>query len=78
MGAWPISVYQEPWSGGQARGRGIFISGKWVGGCPQGFQQSGHALGYEIGDVRDLVSRHPPPGSNGWARRRTVKGKVRE
>ena len=72
MGAWPVSVYQEPLAGGQARGRGILISGKWVGGCPQGFQQSGHALEHEIGGVRDLVSRHPPPESNGWARRRTV------
>lgn len=30
-------------------GRGVLISGKWLGGCPQGFQGSGCALEHETG-----------------------------
>ena len=70
MRAWPRPVYQESQAGGQAMGRGVLISGKWVAGCPQGFQGSGCALEHEIGKggggggyVCDLASRHPPPGS---------------
>lgn len=47
-------------------GRGVLISSKWLGGCPQRFQGSGCALEHEMGGVGcvyDLVSRNPPPGS---------------
>ena len=52
-------------------GRGVLISGKWRAGRPQRFQGSGCDLEHEtgggqgggVGCVCDLVSRHPPPGS---------------